>query len=685
MSDWEKFVNPDNLRLAWKRVIRSTHGITKDYLALRAFNFSLEENLSLLADKLNNETYEPSEALKIYKPKKAGTLRTIAILTVPDRIVYQGICNVIATKSDPDIQMVANRQVYAHLPASPTSMYALRRWQVQYRRFIRALERTWRRGTQWLVKTDIASFYDSIDHDLLVESLRDRWAIDERLLNLLKKCLHTWSSHVHQRYLRMGLPQGYEASDLLSTLFLNTVDRDICSKGYDTNYLRYVDDIRMLLPQQDRASRALIDLDLSMKSIGLILQTTKTTIQKIDSLDSQRDPQWGLLSLIDGNPNFWYENTQQQLRQIFFDATRELETNEFAESHLVFALKRLDAHEDVGDQVLLLLDRMPWRSYELTQYLRQFKSDHHTIRRLRRFVENHRVYGWHLANCLGCLSHIAQPDDFDTICKEWLSDSKLPWYQKLAAAEALSKIMESATFCDSCSETEQNPLVRKSLLASCYKLADDDTTSQQRVIRKMLQDDHEEIKRTGIYFILSHSELSWEEFADLEGHVRPIRALIPDLIPQKECFISRTLSDFFQIDGALDINFEDILDGDYSTARQHLRTAVGAHDTSPSRYVCRLDNFNIILTWSIYKHHLPSVNCQKDEPVNNWKRGEFRNLYGVIAEAFLKCHEVRSNCAEPHPYSASLGAISEEVTHPQKGDITNTLKPAYRQFVQSFS
>ena len=56
MPDWEDFVNPDNLRLAWNRIIRSRHRITKDRLALRAFNFSLEENLSLFAAIDLNQT-----------------------------------------------------------------------------------------------------------------------------------------------------------------------------------------------------------------------------------------------------------------------------------------------------------------------------------------------------------------------------------------------------------------------------------------------------------------------------------------------------------------------------------------------------------------------------------------------------------------------------------------------------
>lgn len=327
---------------------------------------------------------------------------------------------------------------------------------------------------------------------------------------------------------------------------------------------------------------------------------------------------------------------------------------------------------------------MTWRSRHLTQYLRHFEGDRHTIARLRQVLQNHRVYGWHLANLLKCLSDIAQPDDIYPICQEWLLDTRLPWYQRLAAAEALSRIRESAAFCDICSENEQNTLVRRALFASSYMLAGDDLASQKGLIRRILQDEDEEIKRTGIYFLLSHSELSWDDFADMERQIESLRVLIPDLTPEGECFIARTLSDFFQADDALDINFEDILDGDYDAARRHLQLAIGAHDTSPSRYVCRMDNFNIMLTRGIYVHHLPDLDYQRDYPVNNWNRGEFRELCAVIAGAFLECHRVRSNCAEPHPYSTSLGTISEEVDYAQRDAITSALRPAYLQFVRLF-
>lgn len=687
MSAWDDFLTVGNFQLAWDRVVRSKHGDTKDRLALRAFNFSLERNLRLLIDRIARDTYKPFPALKTYQPKSAGTLRTKPILTVPDRIVYQAVGNVIADSTAPHLIIFADQQVYAHLYAGARRKYMLKNWREQYRKFIKALERAWSRGNRWVVQADIASYYDSIDHNLLIDLIR-HWVPDDGLLQFLRKCLRTWTPHRDVLYLDRGLPQGYETSDFLATLFLYSVDHELCEKGYDDKYRRYVDDIRLFLSTKDKAQRALIDLDLSLKSIGLILQANKTSIRRIDSIDDQRDPQWGLLSFVDQIAPTQPRQAQGELRRVFFDALDAM-SDEFAESRLVFALGRLDRYDDVRDQVLRLLDTVPWRSRSLTGYLQVFTGDAYTIDRLTDFVQRHRVYGWHLKNCLECLLQIARPEDLYAICQEWVRESSLPWYQRLAAAEGLSQIPESVAFCNAWAEREGNYMVREALFASCYKLAND-LPQQTRVIRAMLTDQDEAIKRVGLYFLLAHDELSWSEFEDVEDQLGPLRNLVPDLVPgeedvEGECYIAKVFVDFFGVDAAAGVNFEPRLDGVYENAKQHLRCAIGSHDTSPSRYVSRLDNFNNILVWAIYDHLLPNENYVRDDTVNNLNRTVFRELCPVVAGAFLQCHELRCNCAEPHPYSRSLSSVSEEVSYRERDEVTDYLRAAYRQLTELFS
>ena len=690
MSLWDDFLSRENFQLAWARIIRSMHGDTKDRLALRAFNHSLDRNLKLLRSQIERDTYEPSTALKLYQPKRAGTLRTLSILTVADRIVYQAMGNVIANQSNSDLQVFANRQVYAHVYAGASSKFMLRYWRRQYPQFMRSLAAVWSRGNRWCVRADIASYYDSIDHESLIDLLRERWVDEHNLLGLLGRCLDKWSPHEGGPHLARGLPQGYETSDFLSSLFLYPVDQGMCRKGYDDRYRRYVDDARFLVDTREGAQRALIDYDLALKSVGLIVQGSKTSITRADSVDDLRDPDWAILSLVQQTMSVRPQQAQDELRHLFFEGLEALPKSDYAEGHVVFALGRLDPYQDVRDQVLRLLQIMPWRSSVLTKYLRHFEGDPYTIERLRRFVDNHHVYGWHLANCLDCLLDMDPTGSTYELCRRWIVNAELPWYQRLAAAQGLGRMPDGMPFCNARAEVERtSEMVRKGLLASCYRLAED-SEQQARVIRMMLSDEDEEIRRTGLFFLLANDDLSWEDFEDLEEDLGPLGNLVPDLVPSDEevkgqGYIAETFVAFFGVTTASGMDFGPVFGSLYDTASRHLRIAVGAHDTSASRYVTRLDNFNNIAVWRIYDNLLPNETYRPEDTLNNIARSSFRQVCPVLAGAFSHCHEVRSRCAEAHPYSRSLGAVSEEVTRPERDRVTSSLRAAYTEFVGLFT
>ena len=269
------FLSMDNLHMAWERVLRSQHAGNKDRIALRVFASSIDHNLEQLILEMQANTYSPSPAPKIYQPKPARTLRTLPVLTVRDRVVYQAIGNLIIREAAPDLSVVANRHVFAHLPQTNDSLFALMPWQRQIRMFIENYERVWKQGNEWVVEADVSAFYASIDHDLLLNFIKERWIADEEFLNLLKRCLRSWTTHAEGIELGRGLPEGYEASDLLATLFLLPVDESLVRSF---RYLRYVDDIRILAPSLDLASRSLVSLDLALKTRALVLQTKNTIL-----------------------------------------------------------------------------------------------------------------------------------------------------------------------------------------------------------------------------------------------------------------------------------------------------------------------------------------------------------------------------------------------------------------------
>ncbi|MDD3265578.1 MAG: reverse transcriptase domain-containing protein [Burkholderiales bacterium] len=87
-------------------------------------------------------------------------------------------------------------------------------------------------------KTDIASFYSSINHDILCNMLAN--LIDDKaLLSLIYQTIRrTESLDGYVNIIRLGIPLGSPLSPLLAGVFLLPIDKLMVT----TNYIRFMDD-----------------------------------------------------------------------------------------------------------------------------------------------------------------------------------------------------------------------------------------------------------------------------------------------------------------------------------------------------------------------------------------------------------------------------------------------------------
>ena len=96
----EQIFNYESLLLAWHRYVHLVpQDNDKDYFGLKVFSIDLEENLSELSKKLIERKYVPGKAIKYFKPKPSGLLRTITQFNIEDGLVFQCIANYIGYKS----------------------------------------------------------------------------------------------------------------------------------------------------------------------------------------------------------------------------------------------------------------------------------------------------------------------------------------------------------------------------------------------------------------------------------------------------------------------------------------------------------------------------------------------------------------------------------------------------------
>jgi RNA-directed DNA polymerase len=174
----EQIVSVSNLTEAWRRV-RSNIQVARrgssagiDAVTIHDFAADWPNQMALLAEELRNGAYRPLPARRVTIPKARGGERVIAILTVRDRIAQRAVQQVLEPLFDPYL-----------LECS----YGCR-LQVGVPHALAQVSRAADRGLVWVVDADIASYFDRIDHRLLLGMVRQR--IDEvRVLQVLAQWL----------------------------------------------------------------------------------------------------------------------------------------------------------------------------------------------------------------------------------------------------------------------------------------------------------------------------------------------------------------------------------------------------------------------------------------------------------------------------------------------------------------
>ncbi len=184
---------------------------------------------------------------------------TLTVPTVTDRVVQQAIAQVLTPIFDPTFS---------------DSSFGFRPGRNAHQA-IRQVQATVTDGRRIAVDIDLAKFFDTVDHDVLM-NLLGRTIRDKRLLGLIGRYLRAGvlvGGHIEPS--DIGTPQGGPLSPLLANILLHQLDRELEQRGH--RFARYADDLIILVKSQRAAERV-------MRSITRYLETTlKLTVNPAKS------------------------------------------------------------------------------------------------------------------------------------------------------------------------------------------------------------------------------------------------------------------------------------------------------------------------------------------------------------------------------------------------------------------
>lgn len=294
MSSFSQVYDLRNLVRAYRWVLSSPDARYKNFFRedYAAYALATDLNLRILNRQIKNRRFMPSHASKVYLPKASGILRPLSLLTVNDQIAYQACVNIVAEELKKRTSKRSRTTVFYHLYAGRRSPFFYLRWETSYAAYANAIRDNFAKGFRWVANFDLTSFYDTIDHHVLKVFLA-KSGIDADTTQFLLDNLKQWTDVTWSRgrarpiYHEHGIPQGPQASGMLSEVILQHFDALGDRNKRDVRYLRYVDDIKLMAKDEKTLRRRLVALDLSAKEIGLFPQGAKIAIREISSAEEE--------------------------------------------------------------------------------------------------------------------------------------------------------------------------------------------------------------------------------------------------------------------------------------------------------------------------------------------------------------------------------------------------------------
>jgi len=231
----DQIVQAGNLTGACSEVVSNKGAAGVDGMSVKNLKAYLDKNRNSLTEQLRTGTYLPPPIRGKEIPKDKNKKRLLGIPTAIDRMLQQATARVLV----PRYEYNFSDNSYGFRPNRNAIQAVLRASD-----YIKA-------GYQYIVDIDLKTFFDEVNHCLLLQLLfrRVKCPITLKLIRRWLRAPILLNGVLQKR--RKGVPQGSPLSPLLSNVLLHELDVEMERRGL--RFVRYADDFSIYCKTEKEA------------------------------------------------------------------------------------------------------------------------------------------------------------------------------------------------------------------------------------------------------------------------------------------------------------------------------------------------------------------------------------------------------------------------------------------------
>ncbi len=261
--DYSNLISLENLFQAWNEFKKGK----RKRGDVQTFERFLEDNLFQLYLDLKNKTYQHGNyyAFYVQDPK----LRHIHKAQVQDRVVHHLLYKFL-------YQLFDKTFIFDSYSCRLNKGTHKGIKRVEY--FVRKISKNYTQPC-YALKLDIKKFFASVDHQVLLELLKQR-VKDPAIIWLLQQVLESFHSENGEG---KGIPLGNLTSQVFANIYMNELDQFIKHQLRIKYYLRYADDFVILAADKENFDQYTnLIKEFLMQRLKLELHPKKVIIRKLD-------------------------------------------------------------------------------------------------------------------------------------------------------------------------------------------------------------------------------------------------------------------------------------------------------------------------------------------------------------------------------------------------------------------